>query len=265
MEDNKASAESIQKALSEINSESKKILDDIKKSKTLNETALGIFSNQLNSFQTQIGQFFPKLSSIRDSFYSTQSSFGPQSERGLIHSRNEEKATQLDSTGQYSPKFDRNESLGKLLCQAMKHFKDDLENFQHCATQDNHPIPLTLDGGKYFIGFCEHKKNGEQIESSTPLYGMLFENSGLEETLYVGKLNAQGVPETKNGLMFADLNFNQDKLSHEFKTPSGLTFPAKAYYKGEFHDGKFEGEGELVQDGSNSLLVKLPLLEPYDK
>jgi hypothetical protein len=54
MEDNKASAESIQKALSEINSESKKILDDIKKAKNLNETALGIFSNQLYSFQTQI-------------------------------------------------------------------------------------------------------------------------------------------------------------------------------------------------------------------
>jgi hypothetical protein len=50
MEDNKASAESIQKALSEINSESNKIIEDVKKTKSLNEESLTIFSKQLKSF-----------------------------------------------------------------------------------------------------------------------------------------------------------------------------------------------------------------------
>ena len=123
---------------------------------------------------------------------------------------------------------------------------------------------MTLDGDKYFIGFCEHKKTDNKVES-TPLYGMLFENSGLEETFYVGKVNANGLPDTDKGLMFSDLNFKNEGLLHEFKTPSGLPFPAKAFYKGEFQEGKFDGEGELVNDGSSSLIVKLPLLEPYDK
>lgn len=262
MEDNKATAESIQKVLSEINSESNKIIEDIKKTNSLNEESLTTFSKQLKSFQTQLEDFFPKLSSMNESFFTMDSN--RQSERGLIHTRQEDKGTQLENTNSYSPKFNRNESLGKLLCQALKHFNEDLKNFQECAKEDNYPIPMTLDGDKYFIGFCEHKKTDNKVES-TPLYGMLFENSGLEETFYVGKVNANGLPDTDKGLMFSDLNFNTEGLLHEFKTPSGLPFPAKAFYKGEFQEGKFDGEGELVNDGSSSLFVKLPLLEPYDK
>ena len=127
MEDNRANAESIQKALSEINSESNKIIEDVKKTKSLNEESLTTFSKQLKSFQTQLEDFFPKLSSMNESFFTMDSN--RQSERGLIHTRQEDKGTQLENTNSYSPKFNRNESLGKLLCQALKHFNEDLKNF----------------------------------------------------------------------------------------------------------------------------------------
>jgi hypothetical protein len=97
----------------------------------------------------------------------------------------------------------------------MKHFKEDFTNFQECAKNDNYPEPLVLDGDKYFIGFCEHKKNTEDKVESTPLYGMLFEKTGLEESLYVGKVNAKGLPQTDKGLYYSDLNFNKERLTHD--------------------------------------------------
>jgi hypothetical protein len=259
MEDNKANAESIQQALAGINSESAKILEDVKQTKSLNEEALTGFSRQLKLFNDQLIDFFPKLSG-RESLNSTESSFFPS----LNHTRAEEKGTQLHNPSAYEPRFSQNESLGRLLCEAMKHFKEDLTNFQNSAKDDNYPEPLVLDGDKYFIGFCEHKKIDDKVES-TPLYGMLFEKQGLEESLYVGKVNAKGQADTNLGLYFSDLNFNKEKLTHDLKTSTGISFPAKAFYKGEFQEGKFDGEGELVNDGSHSLIVKLPLLEPYDK
>jgi hypothetical protein len=88
MEDSSVNAESIQKALSEINTESAKILEEIKKTTSLNEEGLSDFSRKLKLFNDELGVFFPKLS-LRDSLYSTQSSFLPP----LVHTRNEEKGT----------------------------------------------------------------------------------------------------------------------------------------------------------------------------
>ena len=102
---------------------------------------------------------------------------------------------------------------------------------------------MNLEGNKYFIGYCKHKEIKGKLES-TPLYGMLFENAGLEESFYVGKINANGFPDTDNGLLYTDLNFNNESLLQELVTPSGITFPVKTSYKGEFKRGKFQGEGE---------------------
>jgi hypothetical protein len=53
---------------------------------------------------------------------------------------------------------------------------------------------MQLDINRYFIGFCEHKKdpNNQSMTVSTPKYGILFSNSGLEETFYIGMVNEKG-------------------------------------------------------------------------
>jgi hypothetical protein len=53
---------------------------------------------------------------------------------------------------------------------------------------------MQLDINRNFIGFCEHKKdpNNESMTVSTPKYGILFSNSGLEETFYIGMVNEKG-------------------------------------------------------------------------
>ena len=127
MEDNKASTELIQKALTEINSECYDLLVNIKKAKSVNEKTFEAFSNQLRSFQRLLETCFAKVTSIRDTIFTMDTNIA--SERGLIHTREEDKGTQLDNTNYYSPKFDRNESLGLLLCQALKHFTEDFKNF----------------------------------------------------------------------------------------------------------------------------------------
>jgi hypothetical protein len=60
------------------------------------------------------------------------------------------------------------------------------------------------------------------------------------------------------------LNFNDNELICEHKTPEGFSFPSKSYYKGEFYEGLFEGQGEMVGNFSTSLNFKLPLLIPHD-
>jgi hypothetical protein len=93
---------------------------------------------------------------------------------------------------------------------ALKHFAEDLENFKNAATLDNYPMPVQLEKNKgYFLGFCEHKKIDNVIKY-IPQYGMLFQTNEAnhrEETFYVGKVNAEGMPDTNKGIKFADLNF----------------------------------------------------------
>ena len=86
-----------------------------------------------------------------------------------------------------------------------------------------------------------------------------------EETFYVGKVNKNGLPETNNGIMFANLDFNQSELTHVQRTPNGTEVFTKGHYKGNFKDGYFFGEGELINTGPNCFKVNIPYLEPHDK
>jgi hypothetical protein len=81
----------------------------------------------------------------------------------------------------------------------------------------------------------------------------------------VGKVNANGYPETDNGIMFANLDFNQKELTHIEKTPNGTEVLTKGHYKGNFKEGYFSGEGDLINTGPNSFKVDIPCLEPHDK
>jgi hypothetical protein len=55
--------------------------------------------------------------------------------------------------------MNRDESIGRMICQAMKHFAEDSDNFKAASSEDNYPIPLVLDKNRYFLGFCKHKEN----------------------------------------------------------------------------------------------------------
>ncbi len=124
MEENTVNLESIKLALSEINSESAKILENGKETQSLDEEALSIFSRHLIIFNEQVVEFLFKFAP-RDIINSSQSSFL----QSLNCNKFEEKGTQLDNTDYYDPRFNRNESLGRLLCSAMIHFSRDLTNF----------------------------------------------------------------------------------------------------------------------------------------
>jgi hypothetical protein len=119
---------SIQAAIFSIHKESQILLDEIISSKKLNHDQLSNFSLNLKSFVNQVDESFPKLSSMRDSFLSTARE-SVSSGLSLNYAKTEDKIVQLDGTNLYSPKFDKNESLARLLCQAFKHFSDDMNNF----------------------------------------------------------------------------------------------------------------------------------------
>lgn len=112
----------------------------------------------------------------------------------------------------FSKKFDRSTQLARILCQLWIHLKLDSENLSKIDTVNEFPIHQTLENGKYFIGFCSYS----EVEGKTiakPKYGLLFEpDAYLKESLYIGKVSPDGVPDSNLGVFFKNLDFSDECL-----------------------------------------------------
>jgi len=105
-----------------------------------------------------------------------------------------------------------------------------------------------LENDQYFIGFSNHTNSADQVVSK-PKYGMLFTpNEFMSESMYIGKVNAEGQPDTTNGVYFQDLNFEDENLiNHVPHTLASNTLNKfRSNYSGAFKDSKFEGKGKYV-------------------
>jgi hypothetical protein len=101
-----------------------------------------------------------------------------------------------------------------------------------------------------------------------PHYGLLFEpNEYLKESLYIGKVSADGIPDSSLGVFFKNLDFSDECLiqSLPHKIENNTLNKVKSYYRGGFSKGKFEGEGEYVNIQPEENYLPLPFLIPYDQ
>jgi hypothetical protein len=256
--------------LTDINQLSQNILTEHSKTNILNENSIFELTEVLKDLTSSAAILFPQMFALSSgSFFGSLPALANHGsiQRELLLKNTLEKGTQMEGWDHFHT-FDRSVSVGRIICQAMKHFREDTTNFTSCSVSDDYPIPLILPENKYFIGFCNHTQNGESV-ISTPKYGMLF--SKISETmqgdnLYLGKVDTEGVPSSNMGLFFQDLNFSDDCLTqHE---PHKITFNTdnrvKSYYKGGMENGKFHGKGELLNIQPETLIINLPLLISQD-
>jgi hypothetical protein len=128
------------------------------------------------------------------------------------------------------------------------------------------PIPLNLENGKYFIGFCIYSEVDGKIVPK-PKYGLLFEpNQYMKESLYIGKVSADGAADSNLGVYFKNLDFSDECLIHSLphSIQNNTLNKYKSYFRGGFVQGKFEGEGEYINLQPEENYVYLPFLVPHD-
>lgn len=165
----------IRQILTEINQLSQNILTEHSKTNILNENSIFGLTEVLKDLTSSAAILFPKMFALSSgSFFGSLPALANHGsiQKELLLKNTLEKGTQMEGWDHFHT-FDRSVSVGRIICQAMKHFREDTTNFTSCSVSDDYPIPLILPENKYFIGFCNHTQNGESVISK-PKYGMLF-------------------------------------------------------------------------------------------
>jgi hypothetical protein len=223
-----------------LNTQADSLLTEFQEEKTYNENRIFELSEALRDFNNAAGDIFQNLQKIGNKQENTHIG---ELKATKINDKNHQTDVQA-----YSKKFDRSTQLARILCQLWKQLKLDSANLEKIDVVNDFPIPLNLENGKYFIGFCAYS----EVEGKTvakPKYGLLFEpNEFLKESLYIGKVSADGQAESNFGVYFKNLDFSDECLIHSLshKIENNTLNKYKSYYRGGFSKGKFEGEGEYV-------------------
>lgn len=156
--------------------------------------------------------------------------------------------------------FDRTRSTGRLICKLLERCVKD-PDFKKFSLEENVPIPLELESGDYFIGYCKHiKKNSKsnRIQKSIPQWGMMFRpKTNGDDMLYIGGFNDEGISENQQGLLFNDINFSDGYLNY-FTSRNNLE-KFKSNFKGSVHDFDMQGEGLYNWAKSEPKAIDLPL------